>query len=67
MKSKKRRNHLMNQVVNFNNFRRNILVVGEALTPKIFYPVNADKRNKLKRGGRTWYGMYSATMELWLV
>lgn len=53
MKSKKRRNPLMNQGMNFNNFRKNILVVGEALTPEIFYPVNSDKRNKLKRGGRT--------------
>ena len=67
LKVKKRRNPLMNQGMNFNNFRKNILVVEEALIPKIFYPVNADKRNKLKRGGRTWYGMYSVTMELWLV
>lgn len=53
LKVKKRRNPLMNQGMNFNNFRKNILVVGEALTPEIFYPVNADKRNKFKRGGRT--------------
>lgn len=49
MKSKKRRNPLMNKDVNFNNFRRNILVVGEALTPKIFYPVNADKKAVIKK------------------
>ncbi|MDZ5549913.1 hypothetical protein U1294_08125 [Enterococcus cecorum] len=53
MKSKKRRNHLMNQVVNFNNFRKNVLVVGKALKPRKFYPENYDKRNNLQGGGRT--------------
>ncbi|CAI3322161.1 hypothetical protein MMJ59_11655 [Enterococcus cecorum] len=53
LKVKKRRNPLMNQGMNFNNFRKNILVVGEALTPKMFYPENYDKRNNLQGGGRT--------------
>lgn len=55
MKSKKRRNHLMNQNMNvyFKNFRKNVLVVGEALTPKMFYPENYDKRNNLQGGVRT--------------
>lgn len=48
MKSKKRRNPLMNQGVNFNNFRRNILVVGKVLTPKTYYPENADKKVVIK-------------------
>lgn len=53
MKSKKRRNPLMNQGMNFNNFRKNTLVVGRALIPKTYYPVNYDKRNNLQGGGRT--------------
>ena len=67
LKVKKWRNPLMNQGMNFNNFRKNILVVGEALTPKMFYPENYDKRNDLQGGGRTWFGMYLLIMELWLV
>lgn len=48
MKSKKRRNPLMNQDMNFNNFRKNVLVVGKALNPKKFYPVNLTKKQLLK-------------------
>lgn len=49
------KNHLMNQDMNvyFKNFRKNVLVVGKALKPRKFYPEIYDKRNKLKRGGRT--------------
>lgn len=49
MKSKKRRNPLMNQGMNFNNFRKNILVFGEASTPKTYYPENADKKAVIKK------------------
>lgn len=48
MKSKKRSNPLMNQGMNFNNFRKNTLVVGRALIPKTYYPVNADKKSVIK-------------------
>lgn len=48
MKSKKRRKPLMNQGMNFNNFRKNILIIGKALIPKTYYPVNADKKAVIK-------------------
>ena len=40
-----------NKVSSFKNFRKNVLILGKALTPKMFYPANYDKRNNLKRGG----------------
>lgn len=37
-----------NKLLSFKNFRKNVLVVGKALTPKMFYPANYDKRTNLK-------------------